>query len=99
MTTLAISTDIVCYCIGVCRNMWNCHCTLLGRVLSLSWHPSGTQIAAGTMDMIRVFNVDSGETCAVLLQCYYSGVKCVHHNVFGRTCSPISRIDTFLVTV
>ncbi|CAL8357813.1 unnamed protein product [Lota lota] len=33
---------------------------LKSRVLSLSWHPSGTQIAAGTMDMIRVFNVDSG---------------------------------------
>ncbi|KAK0155993.1 U3 small nucleolar RNA-associated protein 4 [Merluccius polli] len=33
---------------------------LKNRVLSLSWHPSGTQIAAGTLDMIRVFNVNSG---------------------------------------
>ncbi|XP_059917134.1 U3 small nucleolar RNA-associated protein 4 homolog [Gadus macrocephalus] len=33
---------------------------LKSRVLSLSWHPSGTQIAAGTMDMIRVFNVTTG---------------------------------------
>ena len=48
--------------------MWDGYFTLLGRVLSLSWHPSGTQIAAGTMDMIRVFNVTTGETCTALLQ-------------------------------
>ncbi|KAM6946210.1 U3 small nucleolar RNA-associated protein 4 homolog [Aplochiton taeniatus] len=31
-----------------------------GRILSLCWHPSGTLIAAGMMDMIRIFNVKSG---------------------------------------
>ncbi|KAL0968201.1 hypothetical protein UPYG_G00263760 [Umbra pygmaea] len=31
-----------------------------GRIISLSWHPSGTQIAAGMMDMIRVFDVPTG---------------------------------------
>lgn len=33
---------------------------LKNRILSLSWHPSGAQIAAGTLDMIRVFDVNSG---------------------------------------
>ncbi|KAI1904579.1 hypothetical protein AGOR_G00007080 [Albula goreensis] len=30
-----------------------------GRVMSLSWHTSGAQIAAGMLDMIRVFDVKS----------------------------------------
>uniref|UniRef100_A0A6Q2YNC7 UTP4 small subunit processome component n=1 Tax=Esox lucius TaxID=8010 RepID=A0A6Q2YNC7_ESOLU len=32
-----------------------------GRIISLSWHPSGTRIAAGMMDMIRVFDVLTGD--------------------------------------
>lgn len=32
-----------------------------GRILSLSWHPSGTQIAAGSIDYISVFDVKSGD--------------------------------------
>lgn len=31
-----------------------------GRIVSLSWHPSGTLIAAGMMDMIRIFNAETG---------------------------------------
>ncbi|KAH0619730.1 hypothetical protein JD844_000674 [Phrynosoma platyrhinos] len=31
-----------------------------GRILSLSWHPSGTKIAAGSLDLIRVFDIKSG---------------------------------------
>lgn len=27
----------------------------------MSWHPSGTLIAAGMMDMIRVFNAETGK--------------------------------------
>uniref|UniRef100_A0A673ZEQ6 UTP4 small subunit processome component n=1 Tax=Salmo trutta TaxID=8032 RepID=A0A673ZEQ6_SALTR len=38
-----------------------------GRIISLSWHPSGTQIAAGMSDMIRVFDVPTGELGTRLL--------------------------------
>ncbi|XP_042336585.1 U3 small nucleolar RNA-associated protein 4 homolog isoform X2 [Sceloporus undulatus] len=31
-----------------------------GRILSLSWHPSGTKIAAGSLDLILVFDIKSG---------------------------------------
>uniref|UniRef100_A0A8C6UT37 UTP4 small subunit processome component n=1 Tax=Neogobius melanostomus TaxID=47308 RepID=A0A8C6UT37_9GOBI len=31
-----------------------------GRIISLSWHPSGTKIAAGMMDMIRIFDAETG---------------------------------------
>lgn len=33
-----------------------------GRIISLSWHPSGSKIAAGMMDMIQVFNVETGQS-------------------------------------
>uniref|UniRef100_A0A8C4HJT4 UTP4 small subunit processome component n=1 Tax=Dicentrarchus labrax TaxID=13489 RepID=A0A8C4HJT4_DICLA len=32
-----------------------------GRIISLSWHPSGTLIAAGMMDMIRIFDAETGK--------------------------------------
>uniref|UniRef100_A0A8C7Q4A3 UTP4 small subunit processome component n=1 Tax=Oncorhynchus mykiss TaxID=8022 RepID=A0A8C7Q4A3_ONCMY len=38
-----------------------------GRIISLSWHPSGTHIAAGMMDMIRVFDVPTGDTLMSML--------------------------------
>ncbi|XP_047008751.2 U3 small nucleolar RNA-associated protein 4 homolog [Ictalurus punctatus] len=38
-----------------------------GRVLSLSWHPSGSRIAAGMVDMIRVFNIETGQSVHRLL--------------------------------
>ncbi|KAI4904474.1 hypothetical protein NFI96_015128 [Prochilodus magdalenae] len=31
-----------------------------GRIISLSWHPSGLKIVAGMMDVIRVFDVETG---------------------------------------
>lgn len=31
-----------------------------GRIISVSWHPSGTKIAGGMMDMIRIFDVETG---------------------------------------
>ncbi|KAM4618414.1 U3 small nucleolar RNA-associated protein 4 homolog isoform 2-T2 [Polymixia lowei] len=37
------------------------------RILSLSWHPSGTMIAAGMMDMIRIFDAQSGHATHRLL--------------------------------
>lgn len=33
-----------------------------GRILCLSWHPSGTHIAAGSIDILRVLDVGSGES-------------------------------------
>ncbi|XP_070763784.1 U3 small nucleolar RNA-associated protein 4 homolog isoform X1 [Enoplosus armatus] len=38
-----------------------------GRILSLSWHPSGTLIAAGMMDMIRIFDAETGHATHRLL--------------------------------
>lgn len=32
-----------------------------GRIVSLSWHPSGTRIAAGMMDMIRILDTETGK--------------------------------------
>ncbi|KAJ6652485.1 hypothetical protein lerEdw1_011455 [Lerista edwardsae] len=37
------------------------------RVLSLAWHSSGTKIAAGSMDLIRVFDVRSGHAVQRIL--------------------------------
>lgn len=37
------------------------------RIMSLSWHPAGTRIAAGTMDMIRIFDVETGTATQRLL--------------------------------
>ncbi|XP_056138173.1 U3 small nucleolar RNA-associated protein 4 homolog [Lampris incognitus] len=33
-----------------------------GRIISLFWHPSGTLIAAGMIDMIKVFDAQSGHS-------------------------------------
>uniref|UniRef100_A0A7N8WQ27 UTP4 small subunit processome component n=1 Tax=Mastacembelus armatus TaxID=205130 RepID=A0A7N8WQ27_9TELE len=38
-----------------------------GRIISLSWHPSGTLIAAGMMDMIRIFDAETGHATHRLL--------------------------------
>ncbi|XP_064414664.1 U3 small nucleolar RNA-associated protein 4 homolog [Latimeria chalumnae] len=38
-----------------------------GRILSLSWHKSGTQIAVGSLDVIRVFSVKSGHAVQRIL--------------------------------
>ncbi|XP_061533384.1 U3 small nucleolar RNA-associated protein 4 homolog isoform X1 [Phycodurus eques] len=37
------------------------------RVISLSWHPSGTLLAAGMMDMIRIFDARTGHSAHRLL--------------------------------
>lgn len=36
-------------------------CVSTGRIISLSWHPAGTLIAAGMVDMIRIFDTTTGE--------------------------------------
>ncbi|XP_060110076.1 U3 small nucleolar RNA-associated protein 4 homolog [Heteronotia binoei] len=38
-----------------------------GRIVSLFWHASGAKIAAGSIDVIRVFNVQSGRAVHRLL--------------------------------
>ncbi|XP_061450697.1 U3 small nucleolar RNA-associated protein 4 homolog [Rhineura floridana] len=38
-----------------------------GRIMSLSWHPSGTKIAAGSIDLIRIFDVKSGHAVQRIL--------------------------------
>uniref|UniRef100_A0A8C7ZF61 UTP4 small subunit processome component n=1 Tax=Oryzias sinensis TaxID=183150 RepID=A0A8C7ZF61_9TELE len=38
-----------------------------GRIISLSWHPSGAQIAAGMIDMIRIFDAETGHATHRLL--------------------------------
>ncbi|KAI3371763.1 hypothetical protein L3Q82_024314, partial [Scortum barcoo] len=38
-----------------------------GRIMSLSWHPSGKLIAAGMMDMIRIFDAETGHATHRLL--------------------------------
>ncbi|XP_068168953.1 U3 small nucleolar RNA-associated protein 4 homolog [Antennarius striatus] len=38
-----------------------------GRIICLSWHPSGTLIAAGMMDMIRIFDAETGHATQRML--------------------------------
>ncbi|MEQ2233507.1 hypothetical protein ILYODFUR_022547, partial [Ilyodon furcidens] len=38
-----------------------------GRIISLSWHPSGALIAAGMMDMVRIFDTETGHATHRLL--------------------------------
>ncbi|XP_038041503.1 U3 small nucleolar RNA-associated protein 4 homolog [Anas platyrhynchos] len=42
-----------------------------GRVLCLSWHPSGTHLAAGSIDFIRVLDVRSGRTVQRIMVNYH----------------------------
>ncbi|KAF7646187.1 hypothetical protein LDENG_00192030 [Lucifuga dentata] len=38
-----------------------------GRIISLSWHPTGQLIAVGMMDMIKIFNAETGHATHRLL--------------------------------
>ncbi|PKU29634.1 hypothetical protein llap_20062 [Limosa lapponica baueri] len=42
-----------------------------GRILCLSWHPSDTHIAAGSIDILRVFDVSSGQTVQRIMVNYH----------------------------
>ncbi|XP_061892003.1 U3 small nucleolar RNA-associated protein 4 homolog [Entelurus aequoreus] len=37
------------------------------RIMSLSWHHSGTRVAAGTMNMIRIFDAETGHSAHRML--------------------------------
>uniref|UniRef100_A0AAR2LXX1 Anaphase-promoting complex subunit 4 WD40 domain-containing protein n=1 Tax=Pygocentrus nattereri TaxID=42514 RepID=A0AAR2LXX1_PYGNA len=38
-----------------------------GRIISLSWHPSGSKIVAGMMDVIHIFDTETGQSVQRLL--------------------------------
>ncbi|KFO95620.1 Cirhin, partial [Calypte anna] len=42
-----------------------------GRILCLSWHPSDTHIAAGSIDILRVLDVTSGQTLQRIMVNYH----------------------------
>ncbi|XP_068812163.1 U3 small nucleolar RNA-associated protein 4 homolog [Struthio camelus] len=42
-----------------------------GRILCLSWHPSETHIAAGSLDLLHVFDVSSGRTVQRIMVNYH----------------------------
>ncbi|NXC41438.1 UTP4 protein, partial [Penelope pileata] len=42
-----------------------------GRILCLSWHPSGTHLAAGSIDCLRVLDVRSGRTVQRIMVNYH----------------------------
>lgn len=69
-----------------------------GRILSLSWHPSGTHIAAGSIDCISVFDVKSGD-CFSQFICDV-GLVCQIHisdKLEFLLCSQLCLALTFLI--
>uniref|UniRef100_A0AAR2LRA0 Anaphase-promoting complex subunit 4 WD40 domain-containing protein n=1 Tax=Pygocentrus nattereri TaxID=42514 RepID=A0AAR2LRA0_PYGNA len=41
-----------------------------GRIISLSWHPSGSKIVAGMMDVIHIFDTETGKLRALAFPSY-----------------------------
>ncbi|XP_075393503.1 U3 small nucleolar RNA-associated protein 4 homolog [Tenrec ecaudatus] len=68
------------------------------RILSLSWHPSGTHIAAGSIDYISVFDVKSGSaTHKMIVDRRYMGVskrKCVIWGVAFLSDGTVISVDS-----
>ncbi|KAG8521787.1 U3 small nucleolar RNA-associated protein 4 [Galemys pyrenaicus] len=68
------------------------------RILSLSWHPSGTHIAAGSIDYISVFDVKSGSAIhKILVDRQYMGVskrKCIIWGVAFLSDGTIISVDS-----
>uniref|UniRef100_A0A8C0S587 UTP4 small subunit processome component n=2 Tax=Canis lupus familiaris TaxID=9615 RepID=A0A8C0S587_CANLF len=68
------------------------------RILSLSWHPSGTHIAAGSIDYISVFDVKSGSTVQkMLVDRQYMGVskrKCIIWGVAFLSDGTVISVDS-----
>lgn len=57
-------------------------CIILGRIISLSWHPSGTKVAAGMMDMIKIFDVESGK----LTVAFFMAMQLFNRKKSGNEC-------------
>ncbi|XP_030650622.1 U3 small nucleolar RNA-associated protein 4 homolog isoform X3 [Nomascus leucogenys] len=68
------------------------------RILSLSWHPSGTHIAAGSIDYISVFDVKSGSTVhKMIVDRQYMGVskrKCIVWGVAYLSDGTVISVDS-----
>uniref|UniRef100_A0A2K5E7C2 UTP4 small subunit processome component n=1 Tax=Aotus nancymaae TaxID=37293 RepID=A0A2K5E7C2_AOTNA len=68
------------------------------RILSLSWHPSGTHIAAGSIDYISVFDVKSGSAVRkMIVDRQYMGVskrKCIVWGVAFLSDGTIISVDS-----
>ncbi|NWU73673.1 UTP4 protein, partial [Pterocles burchelli] len=69
-----------------------------GRVLCLSWHPSDTHIAAGSIDAFRVLDVCSGQTLQRIMVSYQvQKVKreCVVWSIAFLSCGTVVTSDSF----
>nr|XP_055154406.1 U3 small nucleolar RNA-associated protein 4 homolog isoform X3 [Symphalangus syndactylus] len=68
------------------------------RILSLSWHPSGTHTAAGSIDYISVFDVKSGSTVhKMIVDRQYMGVskrKCIVWGVAFLSDGTVISVDS-----
>ncbi|XP_045438710.1 U3 small nucleolar RNA-associated protein 4 homolog isoform X5 [Pipistrellus kuhlii] len=68
------------------------------RILSLSWHPSGTHIAAGSIDYISVFDIKSGSAVhKMLVDRQYMGVskrKCIIWGVAFLSDGTVISVDS-----
>uniref|UniRef100_A0A5F9CSD2 UTP4 small subunit processome component n=1 Tax=Oryctolagus cuniculus TaxID=9986 RepID=A0A5F9CSD2_RABIT len=68
------------------------------RILSLSWHPSGTHIAAGSIDYISVFDVKSGSAIhKMMVDRQYMGVskrKCIVWGVAFLSDGTVISVDS-----
>ncbi|KAL0622083.1 U3 small nucleolar RNA-associated protein 4-like protein [Plecturocebus cupreus] len=68
------------------------------RILSLSWHPSGTHIAAGSIDYITVFDVKSGSAIhKMIVDRQYMGVskrKCIVWGVAFLSDGTVISVDS-----
>ncbi|NXV81239.1 UTP4 protein, partial [Atlantisia rogersi] len=69
-----------------------------GRILCLSWHPSGTHIAAGSIDAIRIFDVHSGQTVQRIMVNYHmQQVKreCIVWGIAFLSSGAVATADSF----
>lgn len=70
-----------------------------GRVLCLSWHPSGTHLAAGSIDFIRVLDVHSGRTAQrIMVNCHVPKSKkreCVVWSIAFLSSGTVISSDSF----
>ncbi|PNJ61527.1 UTP4 isoform 7 [Pongo abelii] len=68
------------------------------RILSLSWHPSGTHIAAGSIDYISVFDVKSGSAVhKMIVDRQYMGAskrKCIVWGVAFLSDGTVISVDS-----
>ncbi|NWQ84018.1 UTP4 protein, partial [Columbina picui] len=69
-----------------------------GRILCLSWHPSDSHIAAGSIDILRVLDVSSGQTVQRIMVNYHVQKvqrECVVWSVIFLASSTIVTSDSF----